>query len=270
MRSRSRASLYGDGLFETMRLRRGSIPLWPWHARRMHAGSLRLGLDVPRSYLDFEKKTFPLLRKEIVDLDCSFDYRIRLDIVRSGGGSYFPAEDGVKFEIDIRRLTSDSWGQLPEETIWIDTSTAISGYGALSPYKTISAANYVCAANQSVRWGYRYSILTTNDGSWVEGISSCLLFKLGTTWYVPSLVLGGVSGVFRAWAVRQLTNWRIPIRYSWNGPFSPHNLEAVMLGNALQGAWAVHSIEKAGQRIEYPIDPVVYQLNAALENLSQF
>ncbi|MCR6496802.1 aminodeoxychorismate lyase [Thermomonas sp. S9] len=38
---------YGDGVFETMRIHRGGVPLWPRHLARLRAGAARLGIAVP-------------------------------------------------------------------------------------------------------------------------------------------------------------------------------------------------------------------------------
>lgn len=42
-----RGLLYGDGLFETIRFRRGVAPLWTRHMRRLRDGCARLGLPCP-------------------------------------------------------------------------------------------------------------------------------------------------------------------------------------------------------------------------------
>ena len=38
---------YGDGLFETVRVHRGELPLWPRHAARLRDGAERLGIALP-------------------------------------------------------------------------------------------------------------------------------------------------------------------------------------------------------------------------------
>lgn len=44
-----RGLMYGDGLFETLRVAGGAVPLWPRHAERLHASAVRLGLPAPDS-----------------------------------------------------------------------------------------------------------------------------------------------------------------------------------------------------------------------------
>jgi 4-amino-4-deoxychorismate lyase len=42
-----RGAMYGDGLFETLRVVSGEAPLWPRHAERLRASAVRLGLPAP-------------------------------------------------------------------------------------------------------------------------------------------------------------------------------------------------------------------------------
>jgi len=42
-----RGLMYGDGLFETLRVVGGVVPLWPRHAARLLASAVRLGLPAP-------------------------------------------------------------------------------------------------------------------------------------------------------------------------------------------------------------------------------
>ncbi|MFS8137743.1 MAG: aminotransferase class IV, partial [Thermomonas sp.] len=39
---------YGDGVFETMRVHAGSVPLWSRHSERLHRGAQRLAMPLPR------------------------------------------------------------------------------------------------------------------------------------------------------------------------------------------------------------------------------
>ena len=43
----NRGLQYGDGLFETLRVYRGEVPLWPRHLARLREGAARLGIAVP-------------------------------------------------------------------------------------------------------------------------------------------------------------------------------------------------------------------------------
>ncbi len=55
----NRGLAYGDGLFETMRVHRGGIPLWPRHLARLCDGARRLGISLPETgFLEAQVRTF--------------------------------------------------------------------------------------------------------------------------------------------------------------------------------------------------------------------
>ena len=263
-----RAALYGDGLFETMRWRRGYIPLLPWHARRLHEGCIRLGLHVPSSVLAFEQQLLHFLNQEFDRSHDQPDCRIRVDVARVGAGRYLPVTDSVEWSAQIEELEPQSWGKVSGVEVWLDQSTAWSGYHVLSSFKTISAARYVVSAQRAASRGYAESILTTAEGAWVESTNSCLFFSMGGRWYVPSVMLGGVCGVFRCWAARQLLGWGVNLGYLFNQPVNISHIEAAIVGNALRGARAVTRIAGAGLEMILPIHPMVYRLNEALDRMA--
>ncbi len=43
----NRGLAYGDGVFETMRVHRGELPLWPRHLVRLREGARRLAIPLP-------------------------------------------------------------------------------------------------------------------------------------------------------------------------------------------------------------------------------
>src|SRR5690606_18106871 len=43
----NRGLAYGDGVFETMRVHDGELPLWPGHLARLREGAQRLGIGLP-------------------------------------------------------------------------------------------------------------------------------------------------------------------------------------------------------------------------------
>ena len=44
----ARGFAYGDGLFETMRVHRGTVPWWVAHRARLGVGAARLRLPLPK------------------------------------------------------------------------------------------------------------------------------------------------------------------------------------------------------------------------------
>ena len=52
-----RGLAYGDGVFETMRAHRGTVPWWPAHWARLALGARRLALPLPRESMVRDEAT---------------------------------------------------------------------------------------------------------------------------------------------------------------------------------------------------------------------
>ncbi len=98
----SRAIRYGDGLFETIRMRKGEMPLFDYHMERLFSGLIQLGL----------KKEFTLLKtslqEDIVKLaqknKVLNNARIRMNVIRGNGGLYDPENNKPNIIIEAVSL----------------------------------------------------------------------------------------------------------------------------------------------------------------------
>ena len=80
--SEDRGLSYGDGLFETMRMVSGRIPLWSRHRQRLGQGAARLDIPLPAAQLD-----------EHVARQCALggDAVIKIILTRGVGGRGYSA-----------------------------------------------------------------------------------------------------------------------------------------------------------------------------------
>ncbi|RYY92670.1 MAG: hypothetical protein EOO11_20970, partial [Chitinophagaceae bacterium] len=80
---------WGEGLFETMRMQNGTIPLAARHGARLQEGLERLGLNAAA----LQQPVLENLLEELARRnDCSAAARLRLQVYRDGGGLGFVAE----------------------------------------------------------------------------------------------------------------------------------------------------------------------------------
>ena len=83
---RNRGMAYGDGLFETMRVHDGGLPLWPRHLARLREGAQRLGIGLP---------DVPFIEARITEMIGATDAGVlKLLLTRGEGGrGYAPPAD---------------------------------------------------------------------------------------------------------------------------------------------------------------------------------
>jgi len=176
---------YGHGLFETMRLSAGQLPLWSYHRQRLSVGAASLGiaLDRPRldAYLQQALEAFPA------------DGMIKL-LLTAGVGprgyrhqsqsacyvlQYFPlppVADPTAVRLQLCEYT------LPHNE-------------RLAGIKHLNRLDQVLAAAE-LDEGFD-GLLLDVDGNVVEALSSNVFLFDGQRWITPVLDLCGVAGVMR-------------------------------------------------------------------------
>lgn len=102
-----RGFTYGDGLFETLRVVSGHIPLWERHASRLGEGCARLGMPLP---------DMPAIRDEVIRLASGLpDAVARVTVSRGEGarGYAFPPVQKPTISVSVAPLRLDplSYGQ---------------------------------------------------------------------------------------------------------------------------------------------------------------
>jgi len=95
---------YGDGLFESIRMIKGEIPLLANHLRRLFRGMNFLKIEKPSHYnTAFFRKEIRRITKQ------EQNARIRISVFRSVGGLYVPTNNQPSFLIEYQRLKLDNW-----------------------------------------------------------------------------------------------------------------------------------------------------------------
>ena len=74
---------YGHGVFETLRVHDGDVPLWPYHRARLARGLERLGLSLDldrverdlRAALDAVLSGIPVSEHQVPSIGCSIKWK---------------------------------------------------------------------------------------------------------------------------------------------------------------------------------------------------
>lgn len=183
----NRALRYGDGLFETLRWTNGELPLWKYHRERLLGGMAALHLTLP----DIENLSIHF-RQEINRLPLvSGDYRIRLLVFRSGGGTYAPETDRCEWIVEAKKI-----GRIGGELSCQIYDEYRLPVHPLNRFKTINALPYVLAARAARRHGLDDVILLNQAGFPVESSSCGLVIQNEDILTAPPLEAGGVMSTY--------------------------------------------------------------------------
>lgn len=98
----NRGFLYGDSVFETIKVIDNKIIFWEDHYLRLMSSLRILRMEIPNIYTPefFENEII----KTILKLDSLFSGRVRLTIYRGGGGLYLPENNHPVFVIHSKKI----------------------------------------------------------------------------------------------------------------------------------------------------------------------
>lgn len=235
--SHDRGLLYGDGLFETMTVVAGEIPLWPLHVERLKRGCKRLKLQCP---------SLDLLSKEIAQLTSNIDRAvIKLILTRgSSGRGYAPATDAITTRI----LQCHPWPQLSRD-YWetgvkvIFCQHQLARQPALAGIKHLNRLEQVLARAEWQDPTIQEGLLSDIDGNIIEAVSHNVFVVNDNTVATPDLSHSGVAGVMREYLMSMLHEKGYPLRVA---PIPKQTLlaaDAVFLCNSIHGIWPVCDLD---------------------------
>ena len=260
--ARDRGLQYGDGIFETMRVRRGRVRLLEHHLERLFAGCRRLQIAGPSALV---------LRKEIE----------RIAALRSDGVLKLIVTRGVSVLRGYRPTGRErctrilSLHALPRAVL-ADAAlparvrlcaTPLGLNPRLAGLKTLNRLESVIARaewNDARIWE---GLLRDMDENIVCGTMSNLFLKRGSSLATPMLDRCGVAGVMRRWVLESAADLRlIPVerRIGWQ---ELSDAEEVFMTNAVVGLRSVGVIERGRERLRRSAFETANLLRARLELL---
>lgn len=239
----NRAFRYGDGLFETLRMVKGELPLLEMHARRLQAGMKVLKFEGYQT-LDagqMEKQISLLCKSNKIFSNA----RIRFSVFREEGGLYTPAHNGFTFVVEIQRIEEATY-ELNKKGLLIDVYPDIPNtLNALSPFKTINSLPYVLSGVFKKENRLDESVLLSREGHLSETTSSNIFLTKDNVLYTPELSTGCVDGIMRRIVIDLAGERGLPVQETLLPPDSLRMADEIFLTNSIKGIqWVVGFREK--------------------------
>lgn len=228
----NRGLRYGDGVFETMRLEQGRIPLASLHFDRLFSALDTLGFE-PGPHFTREK-----LEKEILELAAKNQHtqlaRVRLMVFRGDGGLYEGAQS-LNYSIQSWAL-HESYQELNSNGLVLDIFP--DARKSTDPFSNLKSANflpYVMAAHYARKNRLNDClVLNTHDRIADSTIANLFIFKEGK-YITPPLAEGCVAGVMRRYLLGRLPAWGYPVVEMPVTIQDLENADHVFLSNAVRG-----------------------------------
>jgi len=191
----NRAFKYGDGLFETIRVRNGEILFLERHFVRLSKGLTVLCMQNLKKPLSIEK--FQKILQDFLSKQSDANLRIRITFFRQGDGLYTPQEADYAYYIESNQLESASF-ELNKKGLYLGLCTSVRlSIDQLSNLKTISALPYVLAALEKKEKAWGDCCLLNSEGAIAESIAANVFLRKGKQVFTPALNQGCIAGIMR-------------------------------------------------------------------------
>ncbi len=229
----NRSYLYGDGLFESIRIIDGRPINLENHLERLKGGAQLLKIKFPEefsvSFLEDKIKEL-LIKSEITQ-----GGRCRLSLDREKGGNFFPSSNDSFYVIEVYPLENNLF-QLNEAGKEVDIYMELKKQKTkYSNYKTKNGLLFILASLSAHEKGLDDYLLINEENTIIEATSSNLFVVSNKVLYTPGLENGAIAGTMRM----QIINIAIENGYKvYECNITPQNLlvaDEVFLTNAIKG-----------------------------------
>ena len=228
-----RAFVYGDLLFETIKVTNGEICFADKHFNRLIQSAKVLKFET--TSLTQEVFIQEILKK----LSGKQNARVRFVLYRNSEGFYTPTSNDCKWEIEIF--------ELPEEDRICMRLGIFSEYkkssNKLSNIKSGNALIYVLAGIYAKQNQFDDCLILNEHGRIAEAISSTIFIVKGGTLYTPPLLEGCVDGVMKHVVIEKAKELGVNTEEI---PLTQNQIldaDEVFLTNAINGIVPVYSFQ---------------------------
>ena len=236
----NRAFLYGDGLFESVKIINGKPFNLDAHLKRLFSASLLLHLEINVSRNDFQDDIELLIRENKIKKGGN----LKILVFREEGGKYLPLNNSASCLIMSESSDKNSFS-LNKKGLELGLfKIQLKPMNKLSNYKTISALQSVMCSLDARQKGKDDCLMFNTENRIIESANSNIFYVKNNIIFTPQLREGCVDGTMRN-CILSLKDLDYKIVENEVKIGDILEAEEVFLTNAIQGVrWVSHIKEQ--------------------------
>jgi len=191
----NRGFLYGDGVFETLKIVNNKILFLEDHYFRLMASMRIVRMQIPNNF------TLEYLEEQVLNLakanNCENSARVRLTVFRNDGGFYLPQTRTVSFLIQVSPLNETHYSfsdAMYEVDLYKDFCITKQ---LLSTIKTTNKMINITGSIFADENDLQNCLLLNNEKNVVEALNGNLFMLIGNQLITPSIEDGCLNGIMR-------------------------------------------------------------------------
>ena len=191
----NRGFLYGDGVFETLKIVGGKILFFEDHYFRLMAAMRIVRMEIPMNFtLEYlEEQVLSLVEKNKIEQSA----RARITVYRNNGGLYLPTNNTVSFLIQTSAIENPVYS-ISEKEYEVDLyKDFYIPKQLLSTLKTTNKMIHVTGSIYAKENDLDNCILLNDSKNVVEALQGNLFMRMGNTLITPPISEGCLTGILR-------------------------------------------------------------------------
>ena len=191
----NRGFLYGDGVFETLKIVGGKILFFEDHYFRLMAAMRIVRMEIPMNFtLEYlEEQVLSLVEKNKIEQSA----RARITVYRNNGGLYLPTNNTVSFLIQTSAIENPVYS-ISEKEYEVDLyKDFYIPKQLLSTLKTTNKMIHVTGSIYAKENDLDNCILLNDSKNVVEALQANLFMRMGNTLITPPISEGCLNGIMR-------------------------------------------------------------------------
>tara|TARA_B100000780_G_scaffold69992_1_gene46550 strand:- start:3554 stop:4390 length:837 start_codon:yes stop_codon:yes gene_type:complete len=230
----NRGFLYGDSIFETIKIINNKIIFWEEHYLRLISSMRILRIEIPNSYTPefFEEEIIKTNQK----IDSLFSGRVRLTVYRGGAGLYLPQTNYPLFVINSKKINQKLFiiNQGPYKVDLFKDYQVQSNL--ISNLKTNNRVVNVIGSIYAKENELENCILLNNNKLVAEFLNGNIFIVNDNVIKTPTISTGCLNGVMRNKIIELIK--KVPDYEIFEKDFSPYELissDEIWVTNSISG-----------------------------------
>ncbi len=194
---------YGDGLFETIAIRRGKPRLWAYHVDRLLAGCVRLGLAAPDAESLRERLDMALAETSLDTIYCVAKIIVTSGVAQRGYGRSMPT--GASVWIGVFPSAPPAATKYLQGVDAIACTTHLATGATTAGLKTLNRIEQVLGRSECLAAGAFEGLMCDAEDRLICGTMSNVFLVRQNDIITPALTRCGVQGVMRRHVIESLS-----------------------------------------------------------------
>jgi branched-chain amino acid aminotransferase len=248
--SLNRSFLYGDGIFETLKVIDGKILFLEDHYFRLMASMRIVRMKIPMEFtLEFFEKQVLLLTDSTNKSDSA---RVRITVYRNDGGLYLPNQNTISYIIEAVSLASKKY-EIVNTNYEVDLfKDSFVSAQLLSTLKTTSKILNVTASIFAKENDFDSCLLLNDKKNVVEAITGNLFMLSENKLITPPISEGCLNGIMRKQVINLMKEFQeIELVEREISPFELQKAEELFITNVIQGIQPITKYRKKEYKTEF-------------------